>query len=363
MSDKKFPNAKEKGNAMQNFRKILVTKQGGIGDVLLATPILAELKRAYPEARLTFLVRADAVPIVEGLPFIDQVFPYDKETQGFYPLYQILRGQDAAIFLDLTYRPAMAAALARVPVRIGIRHKRKFWLTSDIPWKPYMDHTYEPYVFANILRDGLGLGLSHERLNQPYLAPPTEEERQELHSVLAAHGLSLATMGFAQGTPYLACAPKTAFFLKDWPLHRWNTLFQRIYQAYGIKSVVFGKTFVSYPWDAQSVINLSGKLSLRQAGELILQAALLVNSDSMPIHMAAAEETPAVILSGPTDPKRWAPRRHAAVVQAKLACVPCDGYHARKCFAPICMETIAIDQVFLACQTMIEQNPLLPRKA
>lgn len=211
-------------------KRIIVVKQGGIGDVLLATPVLRALKTRMPDSHLTLLVLPNAVDLVQGLPFIDELFPYDRKRQSIWKLIKKMRGHDIALFLDLTYRPVLAAAVARVPGRVGIAHKRGKWLTKSLPWREAMDHTYEPYVFGEIVRDGLGIDIPHEELATIYAAEATDAERQDLAAKLAAHSLTL-------GTRYLACSPKTAFFLKDWPFDRWNALFRRLSAEHGLRTV------------------------------------------------------------------------------------------------------------------------------
>ena len=65
-------------------KNIIVVKQGGIGDVLLATPVLAYFKKLWPDCRLTLMTFPNAQEVVQGLPFIDEVFPYEKKRDGFW---------------------------------------------------------------------------------------------------------------------------------------------------------------------------------------------------------------------------------------------------------------------------------------
>ena len=327
-------------------KKIFVVKQGGIGDVILATPILAELKNQYPDCWITLMVFQNAVDVVTGLSFIDEVFTYNKEKDSIWKLYRKMRGNDMAVFLDLSYRPAMVAALARIPVRIGIEHKRKFWLTHKIKWQEYMDHIYEPYVFGDILKESIGLDIPREKLNQLYIASADETDREKLWEKLQPGNIH-------KGDSYVVCSPVTAFFLKNWPLGRWNELFIRIYREYGLKSVIFGSGNLDFNWDKKSVVNLWGQLNLRQVGELIRNAKLLVNSCSMPIHMASAVETPCVVLYGYTDSNRWAPRTKCEIISANIACSPCDGNHAVACQDPICMNKITVEEVFVGCNKLL----------
>lgn len=151
----------------------------------------------------------------------------------------------------------------------------------------------------------------------------------------------------------MVSSPVTAYFLKNWPLERWNELYKRIYTLYGLKCVVFGAGEMEFAWDSRAVINLWGKLNLRQVRELIANAALLVNSCSMPIHIAAATNTPCVVLYGFGDHNRWAPRRKCELVVTSLPCSPCDGYYGSKCKDPKCMQQMTIDEVFEAVQRVL----------
>lgn len=335
-------------------KNIIVVKQGGIGDVLLATPVLAYFKKLWPDCRLTLMTFPNAQEVVQGLPFIDEVFPYEKKRDGFWKLFQKMRGKDIALFLDLSYRPALAATLARVPVRVGITHKRGKWLTCKIPWQTSMDHTYEPYVFGEIIRTGLGIDIPKEELEQLYAAEATSEEKADLAEKLRAHGIE-------QGDRYIVCSPKTAYFLKDWPLERWNELFTRLYEQEHVRTVIFGHGKLEAAWNPAAVVSLWNELSLRQVGALIQQASLLVNSCSMPEHMACAFGTPMVILYGYSEPERWAPRKGCRRVVTRLPCSPCDGYHGSTCKDPACMREISVGKVYEACREMLnlvkaEQN-------
>lgn len=327
--------------------KFFVVRQGALGDVLLSTPILAGLKKSFPGSRTTLMVDPNAVDLVRGLPFVDDVFPYDDNEKPFFRMWRKMLGHDVSIHISLTYRPTVAAALAGIPVRIGIPHKRGMWLTRRVPWREDMDHTYEPFVTANILKEGgLDLQLSHGELSELHVAEAAEEEKAELATLLREGGI-------ASGEPYLVSSPLTSSSLKDWELQKWDALFSRLHQVYGLRAILFGGATIPFSWTCGVVTDLSRRISLRQVGELVKNARLLVNSCSLPLHIAAAVHTPCVALYGPTDPARWAPRKECEVVCAGLSCSPCDGYHAADCNAPKCMRAISVEQVFDACTRML----------
>lgn len=330
------------------IKKIFVTKQGGIGDVIVATPALKKLKELYPQSHITLLIFDNAKDLVDGLPFIDQVFCYNKKRDGFFKLWRMMLGYDAAIFLDLTYRPAMVAALAGIPIRVGLEHKRKFWLTKKIKWEESMDFTYEPYVMGDIVNAALDLQIAHEDLNKTFIVSANSADRDSLSTLLKSKGIM-------EGEKYITSSPTTAFFLKNWPLERWNEVYRRIYNKYQLKTVLFGGGSLDFAWDKEAVVDLWGQLNLRQVGELIKNAALLVNSCSLPIHIAAATATPSVVIYGFGAPERWAPREKCETVVTPLPCSPCDGYHGSTCTNPKCMQQMTVDEVYAACERQLER--------
>ncbi|HWR38242.1 MAG TPA: glycosyltransferase family 9 protein [Patescibacteria group bacterium] len=330
------------------IKKIFVSKQAGIGDVVLATPILAGLKNCFPRAHLTLMTFPNAVEAVSGLPFIDEVLVYDKKKDSAWKVLRAMSGSDLALLLDLQYRPALLAWMARVPLRVGLTHKRRCWLNQPVDWDESMDHTYEPYVFADILRRGTGIKLSGADLDTLHFAPAADTERRQVDAMLAAAGIGPHDV-------YLACSPVTAYFLKDWPLDRWQQLFTRLWECDGLKTVLFGGPSPAKIENSPGLVDLRGRTNLRQAGYLVEKAGLLVNSCSLPVHMAAAFRTPAVVLYGFGDPQRWAPRSHCTVISAGLPCSPCDGYRGTQCTDPRCMQKITVDEVYAACKKTLER--------
>lgn len=330
------------------MKKIFVVKQGGIGDVIISTPILAELKKIYPQSYITLMIFPNAFDVVNGLPFIDEVYTYDKKKQSAFQLWKKMCGNDIAIFLDLSYRPAMMAALAGIPVRVGLEHKRKMWLTHKVMWQEYMDHVYEPYVFADILR-AADIHIPYESLNQLYVPKAPEADITALKDMLRSCGIE-------EHTKYIVSSPITAFFLKNWALEKWNELYTRIYENYGYKCILFGAGEMDFAWNKEAVINLWGRLNLRQVRELLANAQLLANSCSMPVHMASAVGTPCVILYGFGDYRRWAPRKNCELVITPLLCSPCDGYYGSKCQEPQCMKQMTVDEVYAAVEKMLNKT-------
>lgn len=327
--------------------KIFVSKQAGIGDVVLTTPLLAALKKRYPTSKITLMVFPNALQAVDQLPFIDEVFCYDKKKDSVWEVLRRIWRSDLALCLDLQYRPAMLSFFAGAKVRAGLAHKRKFWLNHSIPWEEYMDHIYEPYALGDILFKTTGIELPRSELATIYFSVPPKQVEQDVTKLLLDRGL-------APGSPYLACSPVTAFHLKNWQTKNWQALFTRIYKEFSIPVVFFGSSTPGESLECAGAINLCEKTTLIQAAALIKNSTMLVNSCSLPVHIAAAFKKPTVILYGYGDPNRWAPREDCTVVSAELDCSPCDGYIGTTCTDPRCMRAITVDMVYAACAKKLQ---------
>lgn len=106
--------------------RILVARPDRIGDVILSTPVIAALRKQYPNAHITFLVRDFVAPLIRNIPDVDGVFIYDPEGRhaglgGFFRLMGELKAQDFGISIVLQSTLRIAAALfgVGVPNRIG----------------------------------------------------------------------------------------------------------------------------------------------------------------------------------------------------------------------------------------------------
>lgn len=329
------------------MKKIFVSKQQGIGDVVLATPILEAIKKCFPKCELTLMTFPNAVQAVADLPFIDYVFSYDKRKDSVWSVLKVMHGSDAAIFLDLQYRPPMLATLARVPIRVGLSHKRAFWLTHQQSWSEWMDHTYEPEVNRRILNDLLGWELPSMKNAKPILAQSVEKDQKVAKKLLSDAGIY---------GKYIVSSPQTAFFLKDWELNKWQGLYDLILNKWGIPIVIVGNRALPVSLEKPGIVDLSGKTNLSQMTYLISEAQLLINSCSLPVHIAAAADVPSVVLYGYGDSERWAPRNRCRVVNAGLACSPCDGYIGSTCLDPLCMKAIQVEDVWQACEAIVNET-------
>ena len=106
--------------------------------------------------------------------------------------------------------------------------------------------------------------------------------------------------------------------------------------------------------DTPGSLTLLG-LSIPRLGELIREAALYIGNDSGPMHLAAAVGTPVIVPWGSSDSVRWRPWMvEHRVVQNDFDCNPCPGYKCSVARTPLCIESVTVDQVRTAVDSVLQ---------
>jgi len=59
------------------YQRILLTRMRFIGDIVLTTPVIRSVRAACPDAHIAYMGERDAVSLLEGNPFLDEIIPYD----------------------------------------------------------------------------------------------------------------------------------------------------------------------------------------------------------------------------------------------------------------------------------------------
>lgn len=134
------------------YRRIIMSRFGGLGDMVMLTPLLRGIKILYPETRLTVIGNDNAKEMMEACPFVDEYFTYDKSLKNTLFLIKTLWKSDVVYLMDTLYRISTVYAMARIKERIGLPHKRKAFLTKCLTVEPWMNYAYEPVVYAYFLK-------------------------------------------------------------------------------------------------------------------------------------------------------------------------------------------------------------------
>lgn len=163
-----------------------------------------------------------------------------------------------------------------------------------------------------------------------------------------------------EGKPFIAVSTGATWETKRWPVDHWNALCESL--------LADGHTIVQLGTDdvrLDSVHDLVGETTIREAACVLHRARLLISSDSGLMHLALAAGTPVLALFGPTDPAMLV--RSSARLIALTNGRPCAGCwnHSpdakQEGVCPLgispCMETLAPEAVATRARELLHARP------
>jgi heptosyltransferase I len=332
--------------------RFLVVKFGSLGDIVHCLPSVAQLRNAFPEAEIDWLIERKNKIVVELSRLDVRLIPIDtyqwRNSPGIGSAKEIAElvwalstdGYDCTIDFQGLLKSAFFAYLSGAPIRIGwerdfLRESvSRFFYTEVVT--PKRIHIIDQQM--ELLRP-LGIDPNWETEVQ---LRPGESARRSLSQKLA--GL----------TDYIVINPGGNWPTKCWDAERYGELALRLMNDGHPVVVTWGpgeedlvRRFVRSA--GRGVHEIPTKLEELVA--LCETAKLFVGGDTGPMHFAAAVGTPIVAIFGPTSSDRNGPfRREDIVVERRLSCRPC--YERDHC--PLehwqCIADITVDHVYEACR-------------
>ena len=346
--------------ATRDVRRLAIRAPNWVGDLAMATPVLAAAAADPRFERVDVLVRAPLAPLLAGAEIEPLVRPI-ASSRAEPALYREL-APHAALLLSNSAGAAWRAFRARVPVRAGAALSGRRLLLTHAVVPPARAGRRVPVPTAHLLRDVAGLlGIAVPDL-RPRLAVPAEAEERARET--------LARAGLEPGRPYALCAPGAAFGAsKLWPPARFAAALDALFEARGLVGVVTGgpredasieAVVRSARSPACSLAAFPRDLPLLLA--LVRGASLLLVGDSGPRWIAAAFGVPCVTVMGPNFPELTASslERCRVVRLEHLECAPCL---ERRC--PLghhrCLEELPHERVVEAALQLLREREAASR--
>jgi heptosyltransferase-2 len=326
-----------------------------IGDAVMCEPAVAAVRRLFPQAELTLLVKPAVAELFKGHPAVAHILVYDDRGQhagltGKWRLAnELRRGRfDLAILFQNAFEAALLAFLAGIPRRYGYATDgRRLLLSEPVPRPGRNAVAHQVEYYLGMLRP---LGCE-ERAAPPQLVLFHEEE-SAMARRLAESGISGAELliGLNPGSTYGGA--------KRWLPERFAETADRLAGQFNAKVLIVGARgeealaqAIAGRIKAKTVV-LSGKTSVRELMAAVRRCAVFVTNDTGPMHIAAAFGVPVVAVFGPTDWRTTAPFGTGhALVRQPVDCSPCL---LREC--PIdhrCMTRVTVDEVYQAAVVQI----------
>jgi heptosyltransferase-2 len=308
----------------------LVIQTSFLGDVILTTPLIAELARRGP---VDVLVTPEGAAVLANNPNIRNVIRYDKRgtygsTLTLWQTIQDLRNRRpyaAAYLAQGSFRSGLLAMMTGAKERIGFASSTgRVLYTTQLPYRPDRHHAERLWSLSmSECADPPTPDQTRPRLY------PSDEDRRDIDLLLRREGGS--------DEPFVALAPGSAWGTKRWPYY--VELARKLGDDFrvaiiGSKADARIADEITAALPDRGVINAVGVLSLLASAELIGRAQAIVTNDSAPQHLASAMGTPTLTIFGPTVPEfGFGPlaERHAVAGLDGLSCRPCDRHGPQRC--------------------------------
>jgi len=337
-----------------DFCNILLIKPSSLGDIVHALPTAAALRRRFPSASLTWLVKRQWADVLEASAF--RVLPVDLSLSGWPEAVRSVRAGQFDLVVDLQglFRSAILGWLSRAPMRVGFANGREgspWFYTQRVGVPDPTVHAVDRYL---LIARALGAVVQEPQALEFALAKDTAAEKRL--------GQLLTSLSISRATPVVALNAGAR-----WPTKQWSPVsFAQVadqLQKEGIRVAVIGGPDETDPGHAvvrhmtTSPIDLVGKTSIKDLIALLRRSCLLITNDSGPMHLAAALNTPVVALFGPTDPGRTGPYGAGHLVfRSGIPCSPCL---SRRCLNPKaleCLTSISPEHVFRQALRMVRDS-------
>jgi heptosyltransferase-2 len=343
------------------IKRILVRGPNWLGDAVMCEPALRGLRKLFPDAQITLLVKPAVADLFVGHPALTRVLTYDSKGRhaglpGKWALAGQLRRQgfDLAVLFQNAFEAAFLTFLAGVPRRYGYATDGRSLLLSDSVAAPdRRTLVHQVRYYWDLLKP---LGLTGDPPAPELIVFPEEEEA--MAGRFAKGGLTATdiVVGINPGSTYGGA--------KRWLPERFaevtDRLSRTIHESPGkqVSVVIFGAAGeeplgqeIAARLQLPSLV-LSGATTIRELMAALKRCAMLLTNDTGPMHIASAFQVPVVAIFGPTDWRTTSPFGNAhAIVRQPVDCAPCL---LREC--PIdhrCMTRVTVDQVHEAATKQI----------
>jgi heptosyltransferase II len=350
--------------AVEKPRRILIRGTNWVGDAVMSIPAMREIRRIFPEARISLLVKPWVRDVYSTAEYLDEILNYDKSGahagwHGILRLASDLRARhfDMAILLQNAFEAAWIVWLARIPVRIGYaRSGRSFLLTHACKIDPGLRDLHQVCYYLGLLSSS-GLRPPQFWNNPGSVHLPsigtTDADRTSAKLLLRENGIREGDIlvGLNPGASYGGA--------KRWLPERFAAVADGLADRYRARIIVIGSESdrlaaaeTASKMKHTSVV-LAGRTTLGQLMGLLEEFHLFITNDSGPMHLAAALGVPQLAIFGSTSATATGPLHpQSKVIQKPVECNPC---FLREC--PIdfrCMKRITVEDVLAEAEAKLD---------
>jgi heptosyltransferase II len=304
------------------MKKILMRGPNWVGDAVLAIPAMKAIRRKFPDAEITLLVRPWVAGVFTAAPFINRVWTEPKPVGvgDWMRISRSIRQErfDCALLFPNSFESAAMMLVGRVPQRIGYATDGRSWLLTR-SLKPSNEKRHQVHYYLE-----LAAAVSAPVENPSIEIEASPEEKSQARKLLTSAGVD-------PQRNFLVLNPGAAYgSAKRWGEERFAEAGDTLAAEFGIDVAIIGSEKersiaerIQRLMRARVVV-LNGRTSLETLIGVISESSLVLTNDSGPMHLSAALGVPTVAVFGPTEHFATGPfGPRARIVREPVDCSPC----------------------------------------
>lgn len=342
----------------KNVRRVLVVKLRSIGDTVLATPSLIALRRFLPDARIDILLEDWVAPVLKGFDAVDNAIAVGPGNFSRFNVMRRLRHAryDVAFNLHGGTTSTFFTAASRAKHRVGYSEYQYSFLYNHLYsssadfWKRQPTHSAEQQLAL------LGFaGVPVEDRPKSKLTV-SQAAVDSLGAKMRRQGFQISDLKFKIALLH----PAAAFATKQWAAENFARVAEHL-SSLGLQAVAIAarsESEVLNKLEASSRVPVVAfnDLTLPEITALASMSRIFVGNDSGIAHIAAALNTPSVVIFGSSNRDHWRPWTDAPneIVYKRFDCQPCPGYECKEFGEPRCILSIHPETVLAAAERVLE---------
>jgi len=333
------------------IKKILVIKFGGMGDILLTTPVLPNLKAYFPDSEIYFLTVRHSRDILIDNPYITRAFTYDASEDKSWCLIKNIRQQKYDLVIDLFGNPrtALITFMSGAKYRFGFNFRGRNY-AYNLKARGRGGEVHNVEFNLDSLR-ALEIPIISKKLYLPINVVHEEfaDEFFKANDLYSKKVIGISKTGGWESKRY-----KIDDYIK---------LMDMLNEIYDVNFVLFWGNEKEKE-NCEKIKNSVKKQNaflipdspIRYLAAIIKKCDIVIGNDSGPLHVAVSMEVPTLGIYGPTNPMLQGPfgENNLSVVNENIDCLYCNLLNCN--IGNICMTELSKDTIIDKVKELVRIN-------
>ena len=329
------------------IKKILVIKFGGIGDVLLSTPVLPNLREYFPEAIINFLTYQNCIEAVKDNPYLTRALAYSLNDDSSYCFLKNIKKQKYNLIIDLFGNPrtAFATFYSFAKYRVGYKFRfRKYAYNIKVDARGSEVHSVEFNLDA--LR----------KIDVPINSRKMFIATNNYHEEFAEHFINENNLN---NKNLIGIAISGGWETKKYKANDYKILIGKILNIFNSNVILMWgndnekKECEMIRTDNRNKIFITPETDIKYLSAIMKKCRFIIGNDSGMLHLAVASDVPVLGIYGPTNPVLQGPygENNLTVVNPDIDCLNCNLLECP--IGNICMTKLSKDLIMEKIEELV----------